>query len=224
MKKYGILLIVLFFAVSSVLAQPGGKGHRGKRHRQQQFSLQPRGQWQTYPQGVLFFNTFSTNFIGFGGNYFFRPFMKNRRFGVSIMMIPYPEKSFPDVTMYYDPYYGDYLYMQSPYHRSRSLFSLFGLYRQRLFSQRFRNEFQPYLIVGAGPLLAYESIPGRGFLHSQTQVTLAGMAGLGLTYNLTGWFLSVELHYLLIHFKRPIYQKMVMDSWSFQFGVGKYFR
>jgi len=224
MKKYSILVVLMLFVVGSVFAQRAEKGRWGRQHRHQQFSLRPQSQWQTHPQGIVFFNTFSTNFIGFGGDYFFRPFMKNRRLGLSITMIPYPEKSFPDVSMYYDPYYGDYLYMQSPYHRSRSIFLLMGLYRQRLFARTFRNEFQPYAIAGVGPLLAYESIPGRGFLHSHTQLTIGGLAGLGMTYNLSGWFLSTEIHYLLIHYPKPIYQKMAMDSWSFQFGVGRYFR
>ncbi len=216
-------LIVLFFA-PHMWAQKRG-AHRNGRHgnRRQEFSLQPRSHLDARPQGILFFNTFGSNYIGFGGEYFFRPFAGHSRLGFSIDLIPYPQESFPDVNMYYDPYYDEYIYYQSPNHRTRTLFSIFALFRQRLFAKSLSDEMQPYLIFGAGPLLAYESVPRQSILHSKTQVTVAGLAGFGVNYRLGGWFINADLRYQLTHFPRPIYNKRALDSWIFKFGVGRYF-
>lgn len=224
MKKLIFLLFVLLMFVPESQGQ-AMKGHRAGKHRQrkQEFSLQPQSRLDRRPQGILFFNTFSANYIGFGGEYFFRPFWRQKRFGFSVNLIPCPQKSFPDVNMYYDPYYDEYIYYQSPNHRTRMLFSVLGLFRQRLFARSLSDEMQPYLILGAGPLLAYESVPRQSFLHSKTQVTISALAGFGLNYMLGGWFMNTDLRYQLAHFSRPIYNKKVMDSWMFKFGVGRYF-
>ena len=224
MKRFLFFTIVLLCFASVGWGQQKGRGHGGKRWPQkQEFSLKPRTRLNTRPQGMVFFNTFSSNYIGFGGAYFFRPFAGHKRLGLAINFIPYPQESFPDVNLYYDPYYDQYIYYQNPNHRTRTLFSVFGFFRQRLWARSLSDEMQPYLILGAGPLLAYESVPRRGFLHAQTQVTVAGLLGFGVNYQLGGWFLNADLRYQLTHFPRPIYNKRALDSWVFGFGVGRYF-
>ncbi|GBD93282.1 hypothetical protein BMS3Abin05_00865 [bacterium BMS3Abin05] len=223
-KKYSLFLGLIFLFSASVLAQemPGNRRY-GRRHQEQRFSLQPKPHWESHPQGIIFFNTFGSNYLGFGGSYFFRPFLKNHRFGLTVNYIPLPADNFPGFQMY-DPYYGGYVYIDREYRKTRSIYALFLNYRQEIFTRKFRYNFRPYVIGGVGPLLAYESVRGRGFLHGYTQLTAAGFAGLGLNYNLGNWFLNAGLHYSIIHFQSSIYNRKVMDSWTLQFGIGKYFR
>jgi len=221
-KKAVFLMLIFWLFVPAIWAQ--GRHHGAKnRQRKQAFSLQPESRVNTRPQGILFFNTFSASYIGFGGEYFFRPFWGKKRLGLSVNLIPCPQESFPDVNMYYDPYYDEYVYYQNPNHRTRLLFSFFALFRQRLFSRSLSDEMQPYLILGGGPLLAYESVPRQSILHAQTQATVSILSGFGLNYLLGGWFINADLRYQFTHFPRPIFNKKAMDSWLLKFGVGRYF-